>query len=204
MPDHDLADSTTSLPTKTHDTTPPLSAERVREPRVFEPRLLRRPLEPGDLFVYAAEELDWLHSPAADRPRHAARRAVLVGWLGRLSGLHRGILALAYDKRAFSRTIAGAIGFVSEALVVRTDCAAHPMQGTVEEAERVSVARLEALIREGKKKRLAALEHRAVERLDEAVEAFAKVRGNVADCVPRERSRRVAKKPVTTPGDATG
>ena len=201
---HDHADSTTTLPSTPHDTTPPASAERPRAPRVFEPRLLRKQLDRGDLLVYAEEELDWLHSPAAESPRHAARSAVLLGWLGRLSGLHRGILALAYDERSFSPMIAGALGLVSEALVVRVDCAAHPMQGTVEEAELASVARLEALIREGKKKRLAALEHRAGDRLDEAVEAFGKVRGNVADCVPRARSRRVTKKPVTTPGDATG
>jgi hypothetical protein len=184
---------------------PPASTERVsvrRAPRPFQPRFLRKPIEPEDRLAYAEEELDWLHSARAEEARHVGRRAVLLGWLARLSPPDRGIIALRYDRRALSPILDRKL-FPSTAIVVRAECAEHPMIGTVEAAERASVARLEALFRDGEMDEIADYESSAAERFDEAVEAFAQARDNVALVIPTPRVRRRTPLPGAFPAPTT-
>jgi len=201
-----------NLPMNTNDdaapcegAAPPASTERIsvrRTPRPFQPRVVRKPLEPEDRLAYAEEELDWLHSPRAGEARHAGRRAVLLGWLARLSPPDRGIIALRYDRRALSPILDGKL-FPSTAIVVRAECAEHPMIGTVEAAERASVARLEALFRDGETDEIADYESSAADRFDEAVEAFGKARDNVALVIPTPRVRRRTPRPGASPAPTT-
>jgi hypothetical protein len=207
-PGNDPTASVHSLPAPACDTSPPASEERLtgghEGAAPFQPRVLPKRLGFEVRRDHAEEELDWLHSPCALDPRHAGRRAVLMGWLDRLEPDDRAVIAFRYDRRVLSPMLADWV-YVSTALVVALDIGIELVRDGIPDCvERSSVSHLEELILKRRTRHIDVLQRRAGRRFDEAVKAFARVRGHVAVVVPTPGEGQVTKATPIMAQEMTG
>jgi hypothetical protein len=191
------------------DTSPPASEKRLTvgyDGAPFQPRVLPERLGFETRCDYAEQELDWAHSPSALDPQNAGRRALLMGWLERLKPADRTVITLRYDRRVLSPMLADWV-YLSPALVVAIDALASGLEslkdGIPGWLERATVSQLEALIRTKRTRRIDVIQRRAGRRFDEAVNAFARVRGHVALVVPTSRAGHVTTTTPITAGEMT-
>jgi hypothetical protein len=199
------------LPAPACDTSPPASEERLTGgydgALPFAPRVLPGRLGFETRRDYAEQELDWAHSSDALDPRNAGRRAVLMSWLDRLEPADRTVIALRYDRRVLSPLLADWV-YLSTALVVAIDaldacCLESLKDGIPVWAERAGVKHLEGLIRTKRTRHIDVVQRRAGRRFDEAVKAFARVRGHVALVVPTAREDHGTTTTPVTVGEMT-
>jgi hypothetical protein len=146
-------------------------------------------LHPSQILDVAADELDWLfeHTDDETDPAVVHARAAIESWLSELSDTHRAVVSAQHSPVAWPEELSGHEDD-SFSLVLCILCPKGPRDRrfyTAAQLELRARRSLEILVEEGGTGAVRPLIRRARWLYEEAVRAYAEVRGRVPSVVPR-------------------